>query len=212
MKLCPYCEATLVTPLVCTACETILPFDEAPDPFKVFGLSPSWEVNSKELKRTLLSLSRHLHPDYFATADAETQALAEQASATLNEAYELLSCDVARADWLVGFLGGPSDSEERQLPQEFLMRVIEWNETLDDAREAAPDSPEHRATEALNETLRDERRTRIETVGALLTPLPASSAAELTELRRELNVVRYFDRTRRVLEGLRLKAALGGQS
>lgn len=209
MNLCPYCEATLVTPLVCTACETILRLETQPGPFAVFGLTPRWDVEPRELKRTLLKLSRFLHPDFFATAEAETRELAEHASAALNEAYEVLTSDSARADWLVRSLGGPADADERQMPQAFLMQVMEWNETLEEAREAAPDSPARRATEALAETLRDERREHIEAVGALLTPLPAPGSGELTEARRELNVVRYLDRTRQELESLRLEAALG---
>jgi hypothetical protein len=93
------------------------------------------------------------------------------------------------------------------MPQAFLMRVMEWNEAVEEARGAAPDSPERRATHQLGETLREERRARLETIGSLLTPLPPSRAPQLAEARRELNVVRYIDRTQKVLESLRLETA-----
>lgn len=211
MSLCPYCEATLVTPLACTSCEHLLSIEEELCPFAVFGLEPRWSVDTKELKRTLLRLSRLVHPDFFVTADEETRERAEQASAVLNESYDALSSDVARAELLLRSLGGPSESEERQMPQAFLMQVMEWNETVEDARGAAADSPERRATEELTESLRQEREKRLEAIGRLLTPLPPSASSELTEVRRELNVVRYIDRTQEELKSLRLQTALGEQ-
>jgi len=209
MKLCPYCEATLETPLVCTSCKNLLSPKSVASPFAALALTPRWSVDTKQLKRTLLRLSRLVHPDYFAGAEEEIRERAEDASAALNESYETLTSDFARADWLVRFLGGPSDSDERQMPQAFLMQVMEWNEAVEQARGAAPDSPRRVATEVLSQTLREERRARFEAVARLLTPLPPQAAPELAEVRRELNVVRYIDRIQAELESLRLDAALG---
>lgn len=212
MNLCPYCEATLTTPLVCTSCDALLPAtgEARPSPFDVLGVQTAWDVDGKQLKRALLDLSRRVHPDYFATAPAEQRELAERASAALNEAYEILNDDVRRADWLVRSLGGPSDAEERQMPQPFLMQVLEWNEVVEEARGAAEGSPAWSAMLQLCDELRDERRGRLEAIGKLLSPLPEPGAPTLVDLRRELNAVRYIDRTQDELKNLRLEAALGG--
>ncbi len=208
MTLCPYCEATLETPLACTSCGNVLDLAGDVTPFALFGRNPAWEVDRKELKRALLRLSRHVHPDFHATAEDEVRQRAERASAALNEAYEVLSDDFARADWLVRAQGGPTDAEERQMPEAFLIQVLDWNETLEEARSAAAGSPEANAALELGVQLAAEREARFAALTELLTPLPEAGAATLTDARRELNVVRYIDRTRAELESVRLGAAL----
>jgi len=208
MTLCPYCEATLETPLACTSCGNVLELAGDVTPFALFGRDPAWGVDRKELKRALLRLSRHVHPDFYATADDEVRQRAERASAALNQAYEVLSDDFARADWLVRAQGGPTDAEERQMPQAFLMQVMEWNETLEEARGAAPGSAEANAALELGVQLAAEREERFAAVADLLAPLPEAGDPALTDARRELNVVRYIDRTRAELESVRLGTAL----
>jgi len=213
MKTCPRCEKALETPLVCVECEALLPVEGRPSPFEVFGLPPAWELGDKELKSRFLRLSRLLHPDYFATAEESQRELAESASALLNSAYEVLHDPVRRADWLVESLGGPSESEERQMPQEFLMEVLEWNETLVAARATDPGSSEREALPELATELRGERNQRIAELGDLLRPTPEVDPTALRVARKQLNAVRYVDRALTELESLRLEsAALGGSS
>jgi len=211
MKLCPLCEAALTSSLVCAACNAFLDADEGSGPFEALGLSPCWEVDPADLKRRLLSLSRLVHPDYFASADADSREAAERASAELNAAYETLSDDLRRAEWLLGHLGGPASSDQREMPQPFLMQVMEWNELLEVLREAGPESPAWSQLEELSTSLASERAELMEAVGAALTPLPAAGGQELADLRRQLNAVRYVDRARAELDNLRLDAALGGR-
>lgn len=201
----------MVTPLVCTKCNAFQSQDSPPGPFQTLGLDPTWEVDSKGLKRSLLQLSRYVHPDYFVTADPETREQAERASAALNSAYEVLTDEVSRADWLVNELGGPKESEERQMPQPFLMQVMEWNETLEEARDAQPGSAEWQAMEQLGRELIEERANRIAAIGDRLTPLPEHGSDTLAETRREINAIRYIDRAQNELKSLQLGAALGGQ-
>jgi molecular chaperone HscB len=207
MRICPYCERTLETPLVCTGCESLIPMKSDPNPFEVFGLTPAWGVSTKDLKMRFLRFSRHLHPDYFATAGEEECALAESASATMNFSYELVEDPVRRADWLVRHLGGPSDGEERQMPQAFLIEVLDWNEALEEARTSPPGSPKREALSELASTLRGERNQRISDIGRLLQPLPEKGSPALVEARRQLNAVRYVDRVLGDLERLRLESA-----
>lgn len=214
MSLCPDCEAELQTPLACLACGEILEsgVETEVSPFEALGLEPGWSVDGKQLKQRLLKFSRAVHPDFFATADETTRARAERASASLNSAYEILSDDLRRADWLVGSLGGPSESEERQMPRAFLMQVLEWNEVLEDARGAERESQQWRAMEQLAEELRSERGQRFSSIAGLLSPLPEAGAASLSETRQELNAVRYIDRTKTEIKNLQLQASLGSRS
>ncbi len=202
MTSCPECGEALWTPLGCEACGVLAQWEEAPGAFELFGLAPAWEVDRKALRRALLQLQRLTHPDHAGATDQ-----AERANAALNHAHEVLSDAFLRADDLIRRLGGPEESAERQMPQEFLMEVLEWNEALDDAAEAAPGSAEREALGPLAEQLRAQREEVLSEVGAALTPLPPSGAADLGPLRRRLNAVRYLSRALERIRELRLAEA-----
>jgi DnaJ-domain-containing protein 1 len=148
-----------------------------------------------------------MHPDFFAGAPAAARALAERNTAELNSAFELLSDDFRRADWLVKSLGGPDENEQRDMPREFLVEVMEWNEVLEEARASASGSNAHAAALALCERLLADRRDLLARIGALLEPLPERGSLRLVDARRTLNAVRYVDRALEQIEELRLQRA-----
>jgi len=201
-SFCPDCEERLETPLGCNGCGALLDPEALPGPFVVFGLEPTWEIDERDLKRRLRRIGRLVHPDFHAT-DPERRSRAESNSARLNRAYEVLLDPFLRADWLIELLGGPSEKEERAMPPEFLMEVMEWNEALDEAAATPLDSPERTALEGLANTLLAERDRRLEAVGGLLTPLPPAGSPSLTQVRRDLNAVRYLSRALYKIRDLR---------
>lgn len=207
MALCPHCEATLETPLCCMSCQALLETEAALSPFQILNLERGWSVDPHELQQKLLRFTRLVHPDFFVGAEPRERELAERHSAAINAAHTTLSRDTTRADLLLNELGGPSEKDERQMPQAFLMEVIEWNETLEEARAQIKDPATEARLQELDETLKCERVKILTAVGAGLTPLPPSGAAELLEVRRDLNAVRYIDRALTELEVLRLEGA-----
>jgi molecular chaperone HscB len=212
MASCPRCGAELETPLVCAACGVLL---EPPEggrfedlgPFALLGLPASYEVDAAELRRRLLRLSRQLHPDFFAARGGEARARAEESTAALNWAHEILSSDLRRADRLIGELGGPSESDEREMPQAFLMEVLEWNEALEEARESAPGSDARAGLGDLADSLAEQRAAAFAEVARLLATAPEVSGDDLRAARQQLNAVRYIDRALREIEALRLEEA-----
>ena len=206
MASCPHCGAELETPLGCGACLSPLEVETSVDPFALFGLTPSFSIEGEELRTRHLKYSRWIHPDYFA-ADPELRALAEINTGLLNGALESLEEPLRRADHLLKVRGGPSESEVKDMPQAFLMEVLEWSEVLDEARAAEAGTPPREAAFKLKPSLDEERTARIQTITGLLEPLPESGSEALTTARRELNAVRYLDRALRELESLRLAEA-----
>ncbi len=211
MSKCPSCGAELETPLGCAACGSLLEFTgEDPldgSPFHLFGLPLAFEVDPADLRKRLLRFSRLVHPDFHATAATEVQERAEAGSAALNAAFEILGDSARRADWLVGALQGPSDADERQMPQAFLMEVLEWNEALENARASAPGDPARLALDALEETLKNERASVTDEIARTLSPTPEPGSPVLTEVRKRLNALRYLDRTLAEMRSLRLEQA-----
>ena len=206
MSNCPHCGAKLETPLGCGACKVPLATQAPCDPFSALGLAPSQALETSELERLHLKYTRWVHPDYFA-ASPELRALAEKNTGTLNGALSSLGDPIKRADHLVKALEGPSDAELKDMPQAFLMEVLDWNESLQEALESEASSPERtRALELLPE-LEERRAAGLSAICDLLIPLPAKGAEALASARRELNAIRYLDRALGELETLRLAEA-----
>ena len=204
-NVCPSCGAALETPLGCGQCNSLFEPPGDLSPYLVLGIEPSAGVDAKDLRSRLLRFSRIVHPDFYG-ADEAQRALAEGNTARLNEAYGILSDDFARVDWIVKHLGGPS-ADERQMPQAFLMEVLEWNEALEEARETPAGTALPDSLEALEATWNEERATTLASAIAKLTPFPDPGASALTDVRKSLNAVRYLDRALRELEALRLARA-----
>ncbi len=210
MKVCPRCRATLETPLACSACGALIsaPDGAKLDPFNVFGLQIAYAIDRAMLEKKLLRFTRMVHPDFFATADKEQRAHAEQASAALNAAHETLANDGSRAEWIVRHLGGPDEQSERAMPQAFLLEVLDWNEALDAARAALPGSAERAAVERLTADLEQRRTELFQSVSRRLATLPAQNSPVLTEVRKELNAARYVDKALSDIAALRLTQSL----
>ncbi|HUR28066.1 MAG TPA: iron-sulfur cluster co-chaperone HscB C-terminal domain-containing protein, partial [Planctomycetota bacterium] len=209
VKVCPSCKASLETPLACSACGALVSGASVEGPFEIFGLPRAYALDKSDLRRRLLRFSRLVHPDFFATAGETQRAEAERASAALNVAHETLADDASRADWIVRDLGGPDELAERAMPQEFLMEVLDWNETLDAARSAQPGAPERAAIQRLASELEARRGALFEDVARRLTPLPASTdAAALRETRKLLNAARYVEKTLSEIAALRVEQSL----
>lgn len=207
MSACPRCGAERTTPLACDACGVLFRPGDDCGPFEALGFAQAWKLDPAQLRRRLLALSRLTHPDFFADAEAGQRELAERNSALANQSYQTISDDLARADWLVSSLGGPREGELRDMPQTFLMEVLEWNEALEEARDAAPGSPPRERLEALTRELEAARAAALVRLGGLLEPLPERGAPALAAARRELNALRYVRRTLDQIEALRLERA-----
>ena len=204
---CTSCGVELESRLACESCGALQAEIDGLSPFEALGLEPSAELDAGVVRKRVLRLSRLTHPDFFTGASADQQELAERASAKLNEASKQLSDTMRRIDWLVAWLGGPSEADERQMPQAFLMEVLEWNETLEEAKAAQPGSKERDALDALESQLTSERASLETDLVSALSPLPERDSSGLTDLRRSLNAVRYIDRTLGEIRGLRLADA-----
>lgn len=207
MESCFRCSASLSQPLVCEGCGLLQPAPEALNPFHTLGLEPAADVDPSDLRRRQSRLSRRMHPDFFATAGEEAKRQAEANTAHLNSAFEVVSDETRRFDWLIEDGGGPSTSEERQMPQEFLMEVLEWNETLEGAR--GGHAGELEKMPALESELRERLGAEQAELRQTLTPLPPNGDERYRSARRRLNAIRYLERALAEVAERRLDSARG---
>lgn len=162
------------------------------DYFDLLGLPRRYAVDAATLEREYLSRSRELHPDYHQAAAASEQRASLELSAGLNEAYSTLRDPHKRAEYLLKIEGGPSASEHKQMPAEFLEEQLALRMEIEELREAA-DPPALAAMEAKLAARRDRIHAEVaarfagyETAGA------AERKALLVEVRQLLNTAKYI--------------------
>lgn len=98
------------------------------DYFSFYGLEPVFDLPSDRLKQAFLEKSKVYHPDFYAN-DPKSYNVAVMASAYNNLAYKTLNSEISRAAYLLE-LKVPN-MENKNLPQAFLMEMLELNEEVD---------------------------------------------------------------------------------
>src|SRR4051812_19344713 len=101
----------------------------APDHFERLSLPRRFALDAAELERNYLAKSRQVHPDL-----AGESAAVLDAAARLNEAYATLKDPFRRGEYLLTNQGGPSASEVKQSPPEFLEEMLELRMEIEGAK------------------------------------------------------------------------------
>ncbi|HKM38453.1 MAG TPA: co-chaperone HscB [Thiopseudomonas sp.] len=109
---------------------------EQVDYFAMFGLQPSFELDTQALAATYRKLAMDMHPDRFSNASAAEQRQAVERAAQLNDAFQTLKLPTQRALYLL--------RQQADLPDEttiedgeFLFQQMEWREQLETLQEQA---------------------------------------------------------------------------
>ncbi len=185
---CLECNAELTTPIVCEGCQTLYPLPKSVDFFALLGLERTYDLEPKSLDERFLSVSRHVHPDFFSGAGDQMMGLAQRLSAELNEAVKVLKDPVLRAGYLLEQSGGPSATADRTVPPEVLSDAMMLREEIEEAK-AADDADTLRS---VRETVTGKQAALLERIGALARKLPGATDEEKTQLRHTINSVKYY--------------------
>lgn len=133
--------------------------------FDLFGLPVGFQLNMDELSSRYRALQKVVHPDRFASADAQSQRISLQNATLINEAYQTLKVPLERARYLLTLRGVALDDPKYTLNDPaFLMQQMELREAL----AAVPHSSEPLAR---IETLLNEIGERIQAQVAELAVL-----------------------------------------
>ena len=186
---CTTCEALAQTPLVCQDCHQLLAHVQGADYFELFGLPRTYDIDAHELGRRYLAISRNIHPDKFATGDAQMQAFALRASAAVNRAYEVLRDPRLRAEYLLEATGGQSAAQDKRVAADFLNRVMLLREEIEDAKAGGDKA----TLERIRTGVAKERGETAARIGRLCAALPGGSPDTRDELRQQLNAMKYLD-------------------
>lgn len=102
----------------------------APDPFTVFGVPKSLDLDGRTLERRYLELSRDCHPDHNRAANAADCAAVLQRSAEINDAWRLLRDPWQRARALLLARDATSLDRNKKLDAAFLGEALELAEEV----------------------------------------------------------------------------------
>ena len=98
--------------------------------FEFFALPMGPKVDQAALKRKFYENSRRFHPDFFTLENEADQAEALEKSTYNNKAFQTLKDDDKRLKYLLELKGSLEEEGKNQVPQAFLLQVMEINEAL----------------------------------------------------------------------------------
>jgi molecular chaperone HscB len=98
--------------------------------FEFFGIAPAPRIDQAELKRKFYANSRNFHPDFHTLSDEAAQEDALEKSTLNNQAYKTLMNDDQRLQHLLDINGALGEEGTNQVPQDFLLEIMEVNEAL----------------------------------------------------------------------------------
>lgn len=106
--------------------------------YEIFSLPTGWKIDRTVLDSRYRQLQREFHPDRFATKRDVEKRLAVQTTSLINQAYETLKSPLKRAQYMLELKDIDADQESHiTSDMDFLMKQIEFRETLEDIRESA---------------------------------------------------------------------------
>ena len=98
--------------------------------FEFYGIPVSFVVDKGSLKREFYANSKKYHPDYFTLESEAKQAEVLELSTLNNQAYKTLSDFDRRMKYILDLKGAMEEEGKNTLPQDFLMEMMDINESL----------------------------------------------------------------------------------
>ncbi|MBL0146262.1 MAG: Fe-S protein assembly co-chaperone HscB [Chitinophagaceae bacterium] len=101
--------------------------------FELFDIPISIKVDKAFLAKKYFELQKEFHPDFFSQATEHEQTIALEKSSQANKALSILKNEDETIKYILQLKGLLETDEKYQLPQDFLMEVMDLNEGLDEA-------------------------------------------------------------------------------
>jgi molecular chaperone HscB len=197
--ICWSCEKDTGDAALCPGCGTPQPVSThgaRADHFAVLGVPRRYDLDLATVEAAYKDLSRKLHPDRFARADARARRASLQRTVQLNEAWRALKDPLKRAEYLLELAGvkiatddGGARSGGVGASPALLLEMLELREELGDARTGHDDAKVRRLGEAMRARAEQARARVAEGLAG-----EAPDRARLEDVARELVALRYFQR------------------
>ena len=149
------------------------------DYFRFFGLNQQFKIDLPALDQAYLAIQKEVHPDRHARGTDADQRLAMQMATLANTAFQTIKNPIQRGLYLCKLHGIDAKLETNtSMPTAFLMKQMEWRESLD---EKADDLP---------------------ALEALMAEVEESKENTLAEIAQAIDGAKNYERAAELLRGL----------
>ncbi|WP_371743208.1 Fe-S protein assembly co-chaperone HscB [Polynucleobacter sp. MWH-UH35A] len=149
------------------------------DYFRFFGLNQQFKIDLPALDQAYLAIQKEVHPDRHARGSDVDQRLAMQMATLANTAFQTLKNPIQRGLYLCKLHGVDANLETNTaMPAAFLMKQMEWRESLDEQAEDLP------------------------ALESLMTEVERSKEDALTEIAQAIDGAKNYERAAELLRGL----------
>jgi molecular chaperone HscB len=149
------------------------------DYFCFFGLKEQFKIDLSALEQAYLAIQKEVHPDRHARGSDADQRLAMQMATLANTALQTLKNPIQRGLYICQLHGVDAKLETNtSMPAAFLMKQMEWRESLDEQAEDLP------------------------ALDALMTEVQESKRDTLAEIAQAIDGAKNYARAAELLRGL----------
>ena len=149
------------------------------DYFRFFGLNQQFNIDLPALDQAYLAIQKEVHPDRHARGSEAEQRLAMQMATLANTAYQTLKNPIQRGLYLCQLHGVDAKLETNTaMPAAFLMKQMEWRETL------------------------DEQAEELQELESLMTEVEQAKSDILAEIAQAIDIAKNYQRAAELLRGL----------
>ena len=153
--------------------------------FELFGMKEAPVADKAALALKYFELQKKFHPDFYTNENEAAQENATLQSAAINRGFNIFRDEDKTLEYYLQLKGIITPDEKYNLPPDFLMEMMELNESFDAAHK-----------ETLRETVMDYEKGLIEEVGSLLNAdrTTVYSPDELQQLKSYFYRKKYLKR------------------
>lgn len=102
--------------------------------FELFEIPISLNPDKEQVKQKFYSLSRKYHPDFYTQENEFEQTEALEKSSQVNKAFKVFENRDETIKYVLQLKGLLQEEEKYNLPPDFLMEMMEFNEQMMDAK------------------------------------------------------------------------------
>ncbi|QIL41067.1 Fe-S protein assembly co-chaperone HscB [Pedobacter sp. HDW13] len=169
---------------------------QQPDYFEFYGLPIQFNPDQQEVKAKFYAFSKQYHPDFYANESEEKQEEVLALSTLNNKAYQTLSNAKKRLKYVLELKGVVETDEGYQLPQSFLMEMMDINEALMDLQ-FEPDAEKLAEVNSNITSVEKELKTELQDLMNHFDSNPATASEVLfASIKDNFYRQKYIDRIR----------------
>jgi molecular chaperone HscB len=163
--------------------------------FDFYGLPIQFNPDQSAVKTKFYAFSKQFHPDFYANESEEKQQEVLDLSTLNNKAYQTLSNAKKRLKYVLELKGIIATDEGYQLPQSFLMEMMDVNEALMDL-EFEPDAKKLEQVKGDVEAIEKDLTHELQDLIGRFDHDPTTSEALLPSIKDNFYRQKYIDRIR----------------